>query len=471
MEVEGKELSAKEKKLAAKKAKAARRAQKVDAKGGPTEGPPEVKKGGDGEGNKKVQKDQKKDQKPKENKSQTKKISEEKNERKLSDREKENRKPDTRKHLTTRATASQADLSETLFTYMKNTVGVDDELDKMGFGLADPFQKKQNVEDQQKLHPSFVRLGVKSAHRINNEPTARAEVLMKAIKEFISDFHTTDLSSGTSRSSIGISFIDQLKPNLNFLTKCRPFIKSEACIIDHVKLHARRSESRNLEMGKFKEDLIEEIDSFWLNRVTTAQIIIKDKAKELIKDGNVVMTFGYSNSVYNIFSHTKFSEIDFSVVVVDCEPEFNGRKMVSKLEGLNIDVQYCTISGLSYMMEETDLIFLGAQSLLANGSVEMAKGGGIVALVGAEEQKPVLVCCETYKFNDRAAINALDNKNELGCSSDVDSSLQYANIIYDVIPPSLVTAAITEVGVIPSTSVATILTENDIKNKNYFDAR
>ena len=72
-------------------------------------------------------------------------------------------------------------------------------------------------------------------------------------------------------------------------------------------------------------------------------------------------------------------------------------------------------------MEETDLIFLGAQSLLANGSVEMAKGGGIVALVGAEEQKPVLVCCETYKFNDRAAINALDNKNELGCSSDVDS--------------------------------------------------
>ena len=58
---------------------------------------------------------------------------------------------------------------------MKNTVGVDDELDKMGFGLADPFQKKQNVEDQQKLHPSFVRLGVKSAHRINNEPTARKQ--------------------------------------------------------------------------------------------------------------------------------------------------------------------------------------------------------------------------------------------------------------------------------------------------------
>ena len=80
-------------------------------------------------------------------------------------------------------------------------------------------------------------------------------------------------------------------------------------------------------------------------------------------------------------------------------------------------------------MEETDLIFLGAQSLLANGSVEMAKGGGIVALVGAEEQKPVLVCCETYKFNDRAAINALDNKNELGCSIDVDSRFVICYIV------------------------------------------
>ena len=88
--------------------------------------------------------------------------------------------------------------------------------------------------------------------------------------------------------------------------------------------------------------------------------------------------------------------------------------MVSDLKEANIDVEYCTITGLSYMMQETDIIFLDANSLLANGSVEVLKGAGIVALVGQEDQKPVLVCCETYKFNERSAINALDNKNELG---------------------------------------------------------
>ena len=135
------------------------------------------------------------------------------------------------------------------------------------------------------------------------------------------------------------------------------------------------------------------------------------------------------------------------MIVVDCEPEFAGEKMAKKLRALGISVQYCTISGLSYMMDETDLIFLGAQSLLANGSarvspqvysnldlklklvstpnlkVEVAKGAGIVALVAEEDQKPVLVCCETFKFNDRSAINALDNHNELG-ESKVDFDLR-----------------------------------------------
>ena len=45
-------------------------------------------------------------------------------------------------------------------------------------------------------------------------------------------------------------------------------------------------------------------------------------------------------------------------------------------------------------------------------------------------------------------------------------SVSFVDIVHDVIPPSLVTAAITEVGIIPSTSVATIITENEKKRKD-----
>jgi len=449
MSDEKKELSAKEKKAAAKAAKAARRAQKVEVNGGANE--PEKKP-------------EKKKEEQKSQKSQGQKAkSAEKTERHNSDNGPKNQQ---KNHVPTKTVTSQADLSEPVFTYMKNTFGVDETLNQLGFSLRNPFQKQKNTDQAaEQLHSAFVRLGIKSSQRVHDEPTERTLVLVEAIKQFISDF-TESEELAHDRMTIGDQFTFRLKPNLNFLTKCRPFIKSEAFLIDHVKRVARDMTYDGLNLESFKEEMTDEIDMFWQNRVLNAQIIIQEKSADLIRDGHTIMTFGYSLTVYNIIEYAH-KHSNFSVIVVDCEPDFAGEKMCKKLRALGIGVQYCTISGLSYMMDETDLIFLGAQSLLANGSVEVAKGAGIVALVAEEDQKPVLVCCETFKFNDRSAINALDNHNELGDSKvEFDTSVQYANIMYDVIPSSLVTAAITEVGTIPSTSVATILTENEMRNFN-----
>ena len=124
-----------------------------------------------------------------------------------------------------------------------------------------------------------------------------------------------------------------------------------------------------------------------------------------------------------------------------------------------IQAKYSTVAGLSYMMKQTDVVIIGARSLLANGSVVGAKGCGTVACVANEDQGmllvlssvhlflhrlvPVLVCCETYKFEDRCAINALDIKNEIR-EFPINEHITFQNIVQDVIPASLVTAAITE---------------------------
>ena len=47
----------------------------------------------------------------------------------------------------------------------------------------------------------------------------------------------------------------------------------------------------------------------------------------------LIQNLGERIKFFTFLENELFSEIDFSVVVVDCEPEFNGRKMVSKLEG------------------------------------------------------------------------------------------------------------------------------------------
>ena len=70
-------------------------------------------------------------------------------------------------------------------------------------------------------------------------------------------------------------------------------------------------------LSAFKEEMTDEIDLFWQNRVLNAQIIIQEKSADLIRgfecrklnfikldlDGHTIMTFGYSLTVYNIIQY------------------------------------------------------------------------------------------------------------------------------------------------------------------------
>lgn len=103
------------------------------------------------------------------------------------------------------------------------------------------------------------------------------------------------------------------------------------------------------------------------------------------------------------------------------------------------------------------------------------------------------VCCETYKFCDKVQTDALVN-NELGNPYDLiessatiksgrlidekspltdlsdglvsNDNLTLLNLTYDVTPPDFVTCVVTELGMLPCTSVPVVLR---LKNRdNYY---
>ncbi|KAM9196199.1 translation initiation factor eIF2B subunit delta-like [Mergus octosetaceus] len=98
-------------------------------------------------------------------------------------------------------------------------------------------------------------------------------------------------------------------------------------------------------------------------------------------------------------------------------------------------------------------------------------GTSRVALVSKAYNVPVLVCCETYKFCERVQTdsfvsNELDDPDDLivlrkgqaqlgGWSEN--KSLRLLNLVYDVTPPDLVDLVITDLGMIPCTSVPVVL--------------
>lgn len=135
---------------------------------------------------------------------------------------------------------------------------------------------------------------------------------------------------------------------------------------------------------------------------------------------------------------------------------------------------------------QVSLTLLGAHSLLSNGHVIGSVGTAQVAnIVTSVAHTPILVCAETYKFWERAQSDAFEF-NELGDPDDIfrgprgihedgtrglitdtvtsilsnwreKKNLRLLNLVYDVLPPNLVTAVVTELGILPTTSVPVIL--------------
>lgn len=103
----------------------------------------------------------------------------------------------------------------------------------------------------------------------------------------------------------------------------------------------------------------------------------------------------------------------FRVVVVDARPLLEGREMLRKLVNAGINCSYVLINAASFIMGRVTKVLLGAHSLLANGYVMSRAGTAQVALVAQSFNKPVLVCCETYKFCERVQTDSIVH-NEIG---------------------------------------------------------
>lgn len=103
----------------------------------------------------------------------------------------------------------------------------------------------------------------------------------------------------------------------------------------------------------------------------------------------------------------------FEVIIVDGRPFLEGREMMRRLTVAGISCTYFLTNALSYIMSPVTKVMLGAHALLTNGYVMSRIGTSEVALIAQAYNKPVLVCCETYKFSERVQTDSFVY-NEVG---------------------------------------------------------
>ncbi|XP_014919642.1 translation initiation factor eIF-2B subunit delta isoform X2 [Acinonyx jubatus] len=314
------------------------------------------------------------------------------------------------------------------------------------------------------IHPAMVRLGLQYSQGLVSGSNARCIALLRALQQVIQDY-TTPPSEELSRD-----LVNKLKPYFSFLTQCRPLSASMYNAIKFLNKEITGVSSSKRE-EEAKSELQAAIDRYVQEKIVLAAQAISRFAYEKINTGDVILVYGCSSLVSRILQEAWARGRRFRVVVVDSRPRLEGRHTLRSLVRAGVPASYLLIPAASYVLPEVSKVLLGAHALLANGSVMSRVGTAQLALVARAHNVPVLVCCETYKFCERVQTDAfvsneLDDPDDLLCERGEHvalanwqnhPSLRLLNLVYDVTPPELVDLVITELGMIPCSSVPVVL--------------
>ncbi|XP_023085743.1 translation initiation factor eIF-2B subunit delta isoform X1 [Piliocolobus tephrosceles] len=314
------------------------------------------------------------------------------------------------------------------------------------------------------IHPAMVRLGLQYSQGLVSGSNARCIALLRALQQVIQDY-TTPPSEELSRD-----LVNKLKPYMSFLTQCRPLSASMHNAIKFLNKEITSVGSSKRE-EEAKSELQAAIDRYVQEKIVLAAQAISRFAYQKISNGDVILVYGCSSLVSRILQEAWTEGRRFRVVVVDSRPWLEGRHTLHSLVRAGVPASYLLIPAASYVLPEVSKVLLGAHALLANGSVMSRVGTAQLALVARAHNVPVLVCCETYKFCERVQTDAfvsneLDDPDDLQCKRGEHvalanwqnhASLRLLNLVYDVTPPELVDLVITELGMIPCSSVPVVL--------------
>ncbi|KAH9843982.1 eukaryotic translation initiation factor 2B delta subunit [Rhodofomes roseus] len=328
------------------------------------------------------------------------------------------------------------------------------------FGLPKPVSAAKG-----EIHPTIVRLALQFANFKIAGANARCIATLTAFKTVIQDYSTPP------NNTLSRHLMTHLSPQISHLVAARPMSVTMGNAIRQLKLEISGSDI-DLPEQDAKDALCLKIDNYIRDRIIIADQVIQETAGNKIKDGDVILTYARSSIVEKVLLGAHEEGRDFSVIVVDSRPMLEGKRSLSVLSSAGIQCTYCLLPALGSVMNEVSMVLVGAHSIHSNGSVFSRAGTALVAMMAKRHSVPVVVCCETYKYSEGVQLDSF-TKNELAPIGDLFSSfpltkprealtlqngpnLEILNPLYDLTPPTCITAVVTEVGVIPPNSISSI---------------
>ena len=117
---------------------------------------------------------------------------------------------------------------------------------------------------------------------------------------------------------------------------------------------------------------------------------------------------------------------------------------------------YGHFNSANYYLKSADKVFFGGSAIFANGYLQTTCGSSSIALLAYSSRVPVYVLIKTYKFNENSELNPFSQNFSPPGDKQDDRRVQ---LEYDLVPSQFISLLITEIGLMPPTSVSLIVKE------------
>jgi ribose 1,5-bisphosphate isomerase len=191
--------------------------------------------------------------------------------------------------------------------------------------------------------------------------------------------------------------------------------------------------------------------------IESSQIAVKrigEIGSRRVREGDTILTHCNSQAALSIISTAHREGKGIKVIATESRPRYQGILTIGMLEALGIPTELIVDSAVRSVMNEVDLVVVGADVVTANGSLVNKIGTAQIALSAQEARTSFMVAAETYKFSPRTMMGELVPIEERSPEEVLPSISKYRSVrvrnpAFDVTPHRYIDVICTEVGAIP----------------------
>jgi translation initiation factor 2B subunit (eIF-2B alpha/beta/delta family) len=170
------------------------------------------------------------------------------------------------------------------------------------------------------------------------------------------------------------------------------------------------------------------------------------QAAELVGINATVMTHSLSSTVAATFKTLKDQGV--SAIVTESRPLQEGYRLAKQLSEWEIATTLITDAQIGLFIGKANMVVVGADTLLGDGAVINKAGTLLLALAARYQNIPFYVASETFKrVPTLIAQTHLEEKTPKELALEPLPGIIMRNIYFDITPPDLVSAYITEKGI------------------------